>query len=138
MKINKKQFRWLLIAYLIVGALRFASKFMNVPDTASESSDISKLLLLILVGLSLIMFVVSFIGMFRLSPRSPYVFLGALLLFILAHPLFASSTVLLVKLAWFFGGVVVTLCIAGPAKELFAKKKSNQRTHSITGSAGSE
>ena len=138
MKINKKQFRWLLVVYLIVGALKFTSKFISFPDMASQSSDVSKLLLLILVGLSVIMLVVSFIGMFRLSPRSPYIFLGALLLFISTHPLFTSWSVLLVKLGWFLGGVIVTLCIAGPVKELFIKKGSNQRVHSIAGSARSE
>ncbi|QHI68338.1 hypothetical protein [Tichowtungia aerotolerans] len=140
MKINKTQFRWLLVGYFVVGVAAMTSYFLDAsvvpsivrdlePKTPTQSLPLLILLLAFLIVL-LGTAVVGFIGMFRFSSRSRYIYLGALLVSILIRPLdkWCVQTgweALFSELDMFLGGAILALCIVGPAKELFIKKESN-------------
>ncbi len=149
MKINKIQFRWLLAGYFLFGVISVVEHFLGrsiLPEAAKELDSkvliqSTPLFILMLTFFTIMLgaALVGFIGMLHLSPR--YVYLGALFMSILMSLLMMQQEIhtgrsaCFCKLHTFFGGVILTLCLVGPATELFVKKKSNQRLRSIAGSA---
>ena len=138
MKINKTQFRWLLAGYFFISLLTMIFCLVDSPSVPEIVKDLEPgipqyplpimLFWLIFLITLLVVSIVSFIGIFRLSSRARYYYLGAFLTSIALHPLLDTWDVytgwqsLSIELNSFLGGVIITLCIAGPAKELFTKK----------------
>jgi len=140
---SKKQFRWLLTGYIVVVIMTILTDYWTaslVPDTVKQlepSTPIQSLplrllmlaFILCLLGAAL----VGIFGMFFFWAPARYVYLVGVLLKILLSPILAVWSVdtgwetLFVELELFLDGVILTLCILGPAKDLFEKRKeSNQ------------
>ena len=147
MEIHKAQFRWLLASYILVVALSVLSDFWTasaVPDAVKQLEPSlptqSMPLLLLLLGFLLCVLgagLVGFIGMFCLWAPARFIYLVAVLLKILASPVLAPWMVdtgwesLFGELELFLDGMILTLCLVGPAKELFMKKESNNQMQDI-------
>jgi len=135
---NKAQFRWLLAGYILVVVLTKLSDVWTtsvVPDVVKqlEPSLPTQPILLVLLLFALVLGVlgaglVGFIGMFCFWPLARYIYLVGVLLKVFTYPLFDQWVVvtgwvsMFVGLELFLDGVILTLCLVGPAKELFIKK----------------
>jgi len=143
--ITSTQFRWLLATYALVVILTVASDFWTgsaIPievqqlENALPTQSMPLLLLLLAFLVSVVLAgLVGFIGLFCLWSPARYIFLVGVLFKIVSLPLLASWTVttgwesLFGELELLLDGVILTLCILGPAKELFLKKHNSIKTH---------
>jgi hypothetical protein len=126
--------------YIIVVALTILSDFWTVsvvPDVVKELEPSLPLFhclpLFLLQGIFLISVLaaglVGFIGLFCFWSPARYIYLVAILLKIICAPLLGSWMVytgweeLFGELEIFLDGVILTLCLLGPAKHLFEKKE---------------
>ena len=107
------------------------------PSLPTQSRPLLLLMLAFLLGV-LGAGLVGFVGMFCFWGPARYIYLVGVLLKILAEPLLGPWMVntgwesLFVKLELFLDGAILTLCILGPAKELFTNQgKSNHRVEAI-------
>jgi hypothetical protein len=155
MKTSKAQFRWLLAGYFFVVILSAIADLWGAstipavvkelePNVSTYSRPL--LILFLVVAVSIVASeLVGFIGMFCFWSAARYIYLFAVLAKILGSPLLGSWMVhtgwesLFGEFEIFLDGVILTLCLVGPAQHLFTnKRKSNHRLHSIAGSARSE
>jgi len=146
MKISKIQFRWLLGLYLFLVIL----EFLPIPtpswatyygsgtphNVGSEIATNSLPLLLLMLTCLLGIFgagLIGFVGMIFLWSPSRYMFSGAIILKNLTLPFLnqmlnnTGGMTMLCEFEFFLEGVIVTLCIFGPVKELFIKKDNIQQ-----------
>jgi len=144
---SRSQFRWLLVGYLAVVVLTILSDTMSaslIPKAVKEleaslqAQSPPSLLLLALMVATLCAGLIGFIGMFCFWPLSRRIYLIAIFLKILASPLIMSWKVetgwesLFGELELFLDGVILTLCLAGPAKRLFDKQQESNNAMNRT------
>ncbi len=148
MKINKAQFRWLLAGYILVETSYMLSHFWTaslVPDAVKQlepslpiQSMPLQLLRLAFLLCAVSVGLVGFVGMFCLWAPARYIYLVGVFLKILAAPLLAPWMVhtgwehLFAGLEVFLDGAILTLCILGPAKDLFVRKDESNQTLEAT------
>lgn len=141
---TRAQFRWLLGAYLVVVVLNIAvgafteslvPKAVRDLETVLPTQSLPALLVLgaFLVGV-LGAGLTGLIGMFCFWPPARVVFLVAILLKTLASPAMATWLVttgweaIFAEMELLLDGVILTLCLVGPAAHLFRREpaESNQ------------
>ena len=139
MSITKTQFR-LLLGYIIVVALSVLSDIWTasvVPDIVKELEpsipQVESMLLWILQGAfiisPLILGLLGFIGMFCFWSASRYIYFIAIALKILqiltmeAWMVYTNWDSFFVEIELFLDGVILTLCLLGPARHLFENKE---------------
>lgn len=140
---NKAQFRWLLIGYVVIVIMGFVLDHYShlvIPDAvlklepsyAAESMPLRMVQMVyvpIMAGAGLI----GIIGMFCLWSPSRYIFLLGVAMRILGFPFFFSWTAstgwsgLVAGITVILEGNILTLTLFGPAKDLFAAKKKKSR-----------
>lgn len=137
---NKAQFRWLLIAYVVVLAMTVIPELYRhlvIPDVvlklepafATESTSFT-LLKLIYLLLSLGAGLIGIIGMFCLWRPGRYFFLLGVAMKIFSFPLFLSWgaatgwSIFFTDIELLLDGTILTLAMFGPAKYLFPREKS--------------
>ncbi len=133
---TKKQFRWILCVYCAIVAASFIVEYLtesmvpeNIPKMEPGWMISFPLIAIIICVVMLTVGLVGLIGMFCCWGPSRYLFLTAVMSSIFLLPLFALWTVhtgwyeMLGQLELILDGVILTLCLFGPAKHLFEKRK---------------